>query len=121
MIYLGKGDWTPDLQYHTAYSKNQLVAIVYRLTDLVKEFAIRRKSGNIYDKYESQEFFRVIRPCLDKLQRVLKANFEILRFHPARGLIQNFESSLERAKNEISYYQAIELSEKLLVTRAVMS
>ena len=72
MIYLGKGDWTPDLQYHTAYSKNQLVAIVYRLTDLVKEFAIRRKSGNIYDKYESQEFFQVIRPCLDKLQRILK-------------------------------------------------
>jgi len=70
MIYLGKGDWTPDLQYHTAYSKNQLVAIVYRLTDLVKEFAIRRKSGNIYDKYESQEFFQVARIIPERLALV---------------------------------------------------
>ena len=57
--YLQRGDWSIDLVYHTSYPEKQLVSIVYRITDLVQEFSLRRRDGNIFEKYASDEFFQV--------------------------------------------------------------
>merc|ERR1719402_480476 len=64
LLYLGKGDWNMSLEYHTSYTRNDLIILVAELTELVISVSpnipgAHLNLGNIFEKYASDAFFKV--------------------------------------------------------------
>lgn len=58
LLHFGENDWNTSLQFHTSYSREDLMASVRQLNEAVAK-APRRKLKTIFDKYSHENFFKV--------------------------------------------------------------